>query len=57
MAIGFDRPGYLWLLIALPIIAWYGWTTMGMLSPVRRMVAIALRSMVWTAIVLALMGV
>lgn len=55
--LGFDHPGYLWLLLALPILWWVGFKSLGALGPVRRWFSMFLRTVVWAAIVFALAGV
>ena len=55
--IGFDSPAYLWLLIALPLLWWMGYRSLGVLGRLRRSVALFLRSLVWTGFVLALAGI
>ncbi|WP_404306631.1 VWA domain-containing protein [Neorhodopirellula lusitana] len=55
--IGFESPGYLWLVAILPLLWWLGWSHLGVLGPVRRVFALILRSVVWTVIVAALAGI
>ncbi len=55
--LGFDHPGYLWLLLALPILWWIGYESLGALGKIRRAFALTLRTVVWTAIVFAVAGV
>lgn len=55
--LSFDHPGYLWLLLALPILWWIGYRSLAVLGSFRRAVAILFRSSVWAAIVLALAGI
>ncbi|MFK8114945.1 MAG: VWA domain-containing protein [Rubripirellula sp.] len=57
MRLGFDHPGYLWLLLALPVLWWIGYESLGALGRFRRWFALILRTVVWTAIVFALAGV
>lgn len=57
LRLGFDHPGYLWLLLALPLLWWVGFGSLRVLGPFRRSMALLLRTAVWTAIVLALAGV
>ncbi|MEM8913595.1 MAG: VWA domain-containing protein, partial [Planctomycetota bacterium] len=53
--IGFETPGYLWLLALLPILIGWGWRPLAVLGQ-RRLAAILLRCCVWTAVVAALAG-
>ena len=55
--LGFDHPGYLWLLLALPILWWIGYGSLGALGKIRRAFALMLRTVVWTVIVFAVAGV
>ena len=55
--LGFDHPGYLWLLLALPLLWWIGYASLGALGKSRRALALLFRTVVWTAIVFALAGV
>ncbi len=55
--LGFDHPGYLWLLLALPILWWIGYESLGALGKVRRAFALLFRTVVWTVIVFAVAGV
>lgn len=55
--LGFDHPVYLWLLALLPVIWWVGFTRLAALGGVRRILALLFRTVVWSAIVLALAGV
>lgn len=55
--LGFDHPGYLWLLVFLPILIAYGWRAMAVLSAPRRLIAIAIRCIVWSLLVMAIAGV
>jgi uncharacterized membrane protein/Mg-chelatase subunit ChlD len=57
LRLGFDHPGYLWLLLALPVLWWIGFESLGALGRYRRWFAIFFRTIVWTAIVFALAGV
>lgn len=57
LRLGFDQPGYLWLLLVLPLLWWVGFRSMGSLGRYRRWLAIGMRSLVWIAIVLAIAGV
>ena len=55
--LGFDHPGYLWLLLGLPILWWLGYESLNVLGKYRRWFAMFLRTVVWTAIVFAMAGV
>jgi uncharacterized membrane protein len=55
--LGFETPGYLWLLVLLPLIWYWGYRHLGVLGPVRRWVALIFRSLVVIGIVAALAGV
>jgi uncharacterized membrane protein/Mg-chelatase subunit ChlD len=55
--LGFDHPVYLWLLAALPLIWWIGFSRLAALGNFRRVAALLFRTTVWCAIVLALAGV
>ncbi|WP_345683652.1 VWA domain-containing protein [Novipirellula caenicola] len=55
--IGFDQPGYLWLLLFLPLLWWYGYRSLAALGRFRRGFALLFRTVVWTGIVFALAGV
>lgn len=55
--LGFDHSGYLWLLLALPMLWWIGYESLGALGKVRRACALILRTVVWTVIVFAIAGV
>lgn len=57
LRLGFDHPEYLWLLLGLPVIWWLGFGALGILGRYRRVLALAFRTLVWTAIVLAIAGV
>ncbi len=57
LRLGFDHPGYLWLLIALPLLWWIGYRSLASLGTVRQLAALSLRSLIWTVIVLAISGV
>ncbi|MGI9470293.1 MAG: VWA domain-containing protein [Rubripirellula sp.] len=57
LRLGFDHPGYLWLLVALPLLWWIGFESLGALGKFRRALALLFRTVVWTAIVFALAGV
>ena len=50
----FDHPGYLWLLLLLPVIWVLSFRSLGGLGRYRRVFALALRSIVLVGIVLAL---
>ncbi|QDT10627.1 VWA domain-containing protein [Stieleria marina] len=55
--LGFDHPGYLWLLIGLPLLWWVGFSSLSALGRYRRWFAMFFRAIVWTAIVFAIAGV
>lgn len=55
--LGFDHPGYLWLLLVLPLLWWIGYGSLGALGKFRRMFALTFRTIVWIAIVFAVAGV
>ncbi|MGB7347126.1 MAG: VWA domain-containing protein [Pirellulaceae bacterium] len=55
--LGFDHPGYLWLLLGLPLLWWIGYASLSALGRYRRWFAMFFRAIVWTAIVFALAGV
>lgn len=55
--LGFESPGYLWLLVALPLLWYWGWSHLGVLGPTRRWFALIFRSVVWVVIVAAVAGV
>lgn len=57
LRLGFDHPGYLWLLLALPLLWWIGYESLAALGKFRRWFALLFRAVVWTAIVFALAGV
>ncbi|TWU48502.1 von Willebrand factor type A domain protein [Rubripirellula tenax] len=57
MRLGFDHPGYLWLLLALPLLWWIGFSSLAALGTFRRTVALLFRTVVWAAIVFAIAGV
>lgn len=57
LRLGFDHPNYLWLLLALPLLWWIGYESLGALGKFRRALALIFRTVVWTVIVLALAGV
>src|SRR4051794_32610100 len=52
--LAFDSPWYLALLAVLPLVWWVSFRSLAGLGPVRRLVAIALRTTVFTLIVSAL---
>jgi uncharacterized membrane protein len=54
--LGFDNTSYLWLLLALPLLWYIGYESLGALGKFRRWLALLFRTAVWTAIVLALAG-
>lgn len=55
--LGFEHPIYLWLLLALPVLWYVGFRSLGVLGKTRRVFALALRTLVWTVLVFALAGV
>ena len=55
--LGFESPDYLWWLMALPLLWWMGWSHLRVLGAWRRVFALIVRTVVWTAIVAALAGV
>ncbi len=55
--LGFEHPGYLILLLALPVLWWLGYESLNALGRYRRWFALILRTAVWTTIVFALAGV
>ena len=55
--LGFDHPGYLWLLIGLIPIWWFAAKPLGVLGKTRRAFALLLRTIVWATVVLAIAGV
>ena len=57
LRLGFDHPGYLWLLLALPLIWWWGFSRLTVLGNLRKWLALSLRTVVWSIVVLALAGV
>jgi uncharacterized membrane protein len=52
--LGFDSRWYLWLLLLLPLLWVFSYTTLAGLGKVRRLMAIAMRTLVFTTLVLAL---
>jgi len=55
--LSFDSPGYLLLLALVPAVWWWSFRRLVVLGPLRRCVALALRSLVILLIVFALAGV
>ena len=55
--LGFESPGYLWLLLGLPVLWWLGYESLLVLGKFRRWFALIFRTIVWTVIVMALAGV
>ncbi len=55
--LGFDHPGYLWLLLGIPLLWWIGFASLSALGRYRRWFAMLFRAIVWTVIVFALAGV
>ena len=56
-SLAFDSPGYLLLLLLLPVMWWLSYAGLSGLGPWRRMIALTLRSVVFSAIVIALADV
>ena len=56
-SIAFDSPGYLLLLLLLPVMWWLSYAGLSGLGRWRRLIALTLRSVVFTVIVLALADV
>ncbi|MAT70603.1 MAG: hypothetical protein CMJ58_13880 [Planctomycetaceae bacterium] len=56
-SLAFDSPGYLALLALIPLLWWWGYRSLAGLGKWRRWMALALRSLVLAAIVLALADV
>ncbi len=52
--LGFDAPGYLALAAVLPVLWWFSYRSLAALGPVRRIVAILLRSIVLLMVIFAL---
>ncbi len=57
MRLGFDHPGYLWLLILVPLLWWIGIRRFRALGPFRAFIAILFRSLVVVAIIAAIAGI
>ncbi|MCH1494522.1 MAG: VWA domain-containing protein, partial [Rubripirellula sp.] len=57
LRLGFEQPIYLLLLAILPLIWWMGAGPLRVLGPVRRWLAMSLRTILWLMVVLALAGV
>ncbi|MHC4796581.1 MAG: hypothetical protein ACYTF1_08040, partial [Planctomycetota bacterium] len=57
LPISFDRPEWLWLLLAIPVIVTVSLRTLSGLDLSRRIVAVALRSAVIATLALALAGI
>ncbi|MCC9600829.1 VWA domain-containing protein [Stieleria sp. JC731] len=55
--ISFEHPAFLWLLLGLPVLWWIGFESLGVLGKLRRWLALAIRTLVWTILVFALAGV
>jgi uncharacterized membrane protein/Mg-chelatase subunit ChlD len=55
--ISFEHPTYLWLMLALPFLWLIGFQALGVLGNARRVLALGLRTLVWTVLVFALAGV
>src|SRR5262245_26685342 len=56
VSVAFESPAWLWLLVLLPAIWWFSFRRLAALGPVRRWVAIALRSAVVLLVILSLAG-
>ncbi|MEM6978986.1 MAG: VWA domain-containing protein, partial [Planctomycetota bacterium] len=54
--LGFETPGYLWLVLVLPFLIAWSWTRLAVLGK-RRWLATIVRSLVWLGLVLSLAGV
>jgi uncharacterized membrane protein len=54
LEIGFDRPGYLWLLVLLPLLWFFSFRSLAGLGNLRRVLALSFRSLVLLLIVFAL---
>ena len=57
LRLGFEQPIYLLMLAVLPLIWWIGWAPLRVLGPVRRWLAMGLRTILWMIVVCALAGV
>lgn len=57
LRLGFEQPVYLMLLALLPALWWIGYRPLLALGPSRRIMALSLRSLLWTTVVFALAGV
>lgn len=57
LRIGFEQPSYLILLAFLPLLWWIGYQPLRALGPIRRFIALTLRSLLWTVVVLAIAGI
>ncbi|MEO1619099.1 MAG: VWA domain-containing protein, partial [Planctomycetota bacterium] len=55
--LSFEHPIYLWLLLLLPFLWLLGFQSLGVLGKFRRAVALLMRTIVWSGLVLALAGV
>ncbi|WP_147872798.1 VWA domain-containing protein [Stieleria maiorica] len=55
--LSFEHPIYLWLMLALPVLWYLGYRSLGVLGKTRRALALMLRTFVWTILVFALAGV
>ncbi|MCH7871368.1 MAG: VWA domain-containing protein, partial [Planctomycetes bacterium] len=54
--LGFDSPRYLFLLITVPLLVWFSFRSLAGLGRIRRVLAIAMRCIVVTCMILALAG-
>lgn len=55
--LGFAAPGYLWLLLLLPLVWWWSRGSLAGLGRVRGLLALVLRMALVTAVILALAGI
>lgn len=54
--LAFESPAYLLLLALIPLVWWFSYRRLAVLGPIRRLIAIGVRSLVITLIVFALAG-
>ncbi len=57
LSLGFETPIYLWLLILLLPLWWFSYRALAVLGPLRRWLALLLRTTVYLALVFALAGI
>ncbi|MEZ6091615.1 MAG: VWA domain-containing protein [Pirellulaceae bacterium] len=57
LRLGFDQPAYLLLMLLIPFLWVWSYRGLAMLGPIRRFFALTLRTLVLTAIILALAGI